>query len=182
MATDRREQWSVFWSGTSRRTHLAGIFGARARGRPRITGFLLLEFVAGGSTFVAVDAVWNVLNSFTLSAIPMFIILGEIIVRSGVSERIYNSLSPLFQRVPGGLLQYEYRRLHAFRRSQRIKLVDCRRRRIRCPIRKMTERGYDRKTVLASLAGGGTLGLLIPPSLSLLIFALNGNINRAACS
>ena len=56
-----------------------------------LTGFLILKFTAGGATFVAVDAVWNVLNSFTLSAIPLFIILGEIMLRSGVSERIYTA-------------------------------------------------------------------------------------------
>ncbi|MEM9442748.1 MAG: TRAP transporter large permease subunit, partial [Pseudomonadota bacterium] len=69
-----------------------------------LTGFLLLQFAAGGVTFVAVDAVWNVFNSFTLSAIPLFIMLGEIMLRSGVSERIYTALTPLFRRVPGGLL------------------------------------------------------------------------------
>ncbi|MBT5798298.1 MAG: TRAP transporter large permease subunit, partial [Alphaproteobacteria bacterium] len=63
------------------------------------TGLLLLEFVAGGITFVAVDAVWNVLNSFTLSAIPLFIILGEIMLRSEVSKKIYLALSPLFQNI-----------------------------------------------------------------------------------
>ena len=69
-----------------------------------LTGLILLHFIAGGITFVAVDAVWNVLNSFTLSAIPLFIILGEIMLRSEVSKKIYVALSPLFQNVPGGLL------------------------------------------------------------------------------
>ena len=52
-----------------------------------LTGLILLHFVADGITFVAVDAVWNVLNSFTLSAIPLFIILGEIMLRSEVSKK-----------------------------------------------------------------------------------------------
>ena len=69
-----------------------------------LTGLLILQFVANGSTFVAVDAVWNVLNSFTLSAIPLFIMLGEIMLRSGLSNRIYSALSPVFNKVPGGLL------------------------------------------------------------------------------
>ena len=63
-----------------------------------LTGLLILQFLAGGVTFVAVDAVWNVLNSFTLSAIPLFILLGEIMLRSGVSQKIYTALSPVFQR------------------------------------------------------------------------------------
>ena len=47
-----------------------------------LTGLLILQFIANGATYVALDAVWNVLNSFTLSAIPLFIILGEIMLRS----------------------------------------------------------------------------------------------------
>ena len=58
-----------------------------------LTGLILLHFVADGITFVAVDAVWNVLNSFTLSAIPLFIILGEIMLRSEVSKKNLNHFS-----------------------------------------------------------------------------------------
>ena len=92
--------WSILLGGI---TVLAGS-GLALGAALGLTGLLLLQFSAGGSTFVAVDAVWNVLNSFTLSAIPLFIILGEIMLRSGISERVYAALSPVFQRVPGGLL------------------------------------------------------------------------------
>lgn len=66
-----------------------------------LTGLVILQFLVHGSTYVALDAVWNVLNSFTLSAIPLFIILGEIMLRSGVSQKIYAALMPLFQMIPG---------------------------------------------------------------------------------
>ena len=69
-----------------------------------LTGLLILQLLAKGSTYVALDAIWNVLNSFTLSAIPLFIILGEIMLRSGVSKKIYEALTPVFQSIPGGLL------------------------------------------------------------------------------
>ncbi|MCY4460586.1 MAG: TRAP transporter large permease [Albidovulum sp.] len=157
--------WSVLLGGLT----LLASSGLALGAALGLTGFLLLEFVAGGSTFVAVDAVWNVLNSFTLSAIPMFIILGEIMLRSGVSERIYNSLSPLFQRVPGGLLHTNIAVCTLFGAVSGSSLSTAAAvGSVAYP--EMTERGYDRKTVVASLAGGGTLGLLIPPSLSLLIF------------
>lgn len=134
-----------------------------------LTGLLILQFVAGGATFVAVDAVWNVLNSFTLSAIPLFIILGEIMLRSGVSERIYTALSPLFQRVPGGLLHTNIAVCTLFGAVSGSSLSTAAAvGSVAYP--EMTARGYDRRTVVASLAGGGTLGLLIPPSLSLLIY------------
>ena len=134
-----------------------------------LTGFLILEFVSGGATFVAVDAVWNVLNSFTLSAIPLFIILGEIMLRSGVSEKIYNALSPVFQRVPGGLLHTNVAVCTLFGAVSGSSLSTAAAvGSVAYP--EMTARGYDRRMVVASLAGGGTLGLLIPPSLSLLIY------------
>ena len=133
------------------------------------TGLLILHFLAGGSTFVAVDAVWNVLNSFTLSAIPLFIILGEIMLRSGVSERIYTALVPLFQRIPGGLLHTNIAVCTLFGAVSGSSLSTAAAvGSVAYP--EMTERGYDRRMVVASLAGGGTLGLLIPPSLSLLIY------------
>lgn len=134
-----------------------------------LTGFLILQFVAGGSTFVAVDAVWNVFNSFTLSAIPLFIMLGEIMLRSGVSDRIYSALSPLFQRVPGGLLHTNIAVCTLFGAVSGSSLSTAAAiGSVAYPA--MAARGYDRKMVVASLAGGGTLGLLIPPSLSLLIY------------
>ena len=134
-----------------------------------LTGLLILHFLAGGSTFVAVDAVWNVLNSFTLSAIPLFIMLGEIMLRSGVSERIYTALVPLFQRVPGGLLHTNIAVCTLFGAVSGSSLSTAAAvGSVAYP--EMTERGYDRRMVVASLAGGGTLGLLIPPSLSLLIY------------
>ncbi|MXW85763.1 MAG: TRAP transporter large permease [Boseongicola sp. SB0667_bin_21] len=134
-----------------------------------LTGLLILHFLAGGSTYVAVDAVWNVLNSFTLSAIPLFIMLGEIMLRSGVSERIYTALVPLFQRVPGGLLHTNIAVCTLFGAVSGSSLSTAAAvGSVAYP--EMTERGYDRRMVVASLAGGGTLGLLIPPSLSLLIY------------
>ena len=134
-----------------------------------LTGLLLLQFSAGGSTFVAVDAVWNVLNSFTLSAIPLFIILGEIMLRSGISERVYAALTPVFQRVPGGLLHTNITVCTLFGAVSGSSLSTAAAvGSVAYP--EMTRRGYDRKTVAGSLAAGGTLGLLIPPSLSLLIY------------
>ena len=134
-----------------------------------LTGLMILQFLAHGSTYVAVDAVWNVLNSFTLSAIPLFIMLGEIMLRSGVSQKIYSALTPLFQRVPGGLLHTNIAVCTLFGAVSGSSLSTAAAvGSVAYP--EMTARGYDRKMVVASLAGGGTLGLLIPPSLSLLIY------------
>jgi len=134
-----------------------------------LTGLLILHFIANGSTFVAVDAVWNVLNSFTLSAIPLFIMLGEIMLRSGLSDRIYTALSPLFRSVPGGLLHTNIAVCTLFGAVSGSSLSTAAAvGSVAYP--EMSERGYDKRMVVGSLAGGGTLGLLIPPSLSLLIY------------
>ena len=157
--------WGVLLGGL---TTLAGS-GLALGAALGLTGLLILQYVAGGSTFVAVDAVWNVLNSFTLSAIPLFIMLGEIMLRSGVSEKIYTALTPLFQRVPGGLLHTNIAVCTLFGAVSGSSLSTAAAvGSVAYP--EMTGRGYDRRMVVASLAGGGTLGLLIPPSLSLLIY------------
>jgi TRAP-type mannitol/chloroaromatic compound transport system permease large subunit len=67
-----------------------------------LTGLIILHFFAEGATSLALNAVWNVLNEFTLSAIPLFIIMGEILLESGVSQKIYSSLSGIFRQIPGG--------------------------------------------------------------------------------
>lgn len=134
-----------------------------------LTGLLILQFIAGGSTFVAIDAVWNVLNSFTLSAIPLFIMLGEIMLRSGISNRVYSALSPVFQRVPGGLLHTNIAVCTLFGAVSGSSLSTAAAvGSVAYP--EMRTRGYNKHMVVGSLAGGGTLGLLIPPSLSLLIY------------
>ncbi|MGI9481593.1 MAG: TRAP transporter large permease [Hyphomicrobiales bacterium] len=134
-----------------------------------LTGLTILHFFAGGATSLAIDAIWNVFNSFTLSAVPLFILLGEILLRSGVSERAYTALTPLFRRVPGGLLHTNIAVCTLFGAVSGSSLSTAAAvGSVAYP--EMVKRGYDKRAVVGSLAGGGTLGLLIPPSLSLLIF------------
>ena len=157
--------WGVLISGLSLFAGSGLALGA-ALG---LTGLLLLHFVAGGITFVAIDAIWNVLNSFTLSAIPLFIILGEIMLRSEISKKIYLALAPLFQNISGGLLHTNIAVCALFGAVSGSSLSTAAAvGSVAYP--EMTERSYDKQMVVGSLAGGGTLGLLIPPSLSLLIY------------
>lgn len=134
-----------------------------------LTGFAILYFYADGATQLGVQAVWNVLNEFTLTAIPLFILLGEILVASGLATRVYKALSPAFARVRGGLLHTNIAVCGLFGAVSGSSLsVAAAVGSVAYP--ELTRRGYDKRAVLGSLAGGGTLGLLIPPSLSLLIF------------
>ena len=134
-----------------------------------ITGLTILYFFVNGATSLAVDAIWDVFNSFVLSAVPMFILLGEILLRSGISERIYSAFSPVFRKVPGGLLHSNIAVCTVFGAVSGSSLSTAAAvGSVAYP--EMVKTGYDKEAVVGSLAGGGTLGLLIPPSLSLLIY------------
>jgi len=141
-----------------------------------LTGIILLHFAAGGATSLAVSAVWNPLTDFTLSAVPIFIILGEILLRSGLSDRIYGGLAPLFSRIPGQLLHTNIAVATVFAAvsgsststAAAVGTVG---------ISALEKRGYHLPTVVGSLAAGGTLGLLIPPSLSLIIYGATQNVS-----
>jgi C4-dicarboxylate transporter DctM subunit len=134
-----------------------------------ITGLIILYFFSNGATSLAIDAIWSVFNSFTLSAVPMFILLGEILLRSGISEKAYSAFEPLFRRVPGGLLHTNIAVCTLFGAVSGSSLSTAAAvGSVAYP--EMSKRGYDKDTVVGSLAGGGTLGLLIPPSLSFLIY------------
>lgn len=134
-----------------------------------LTGLVILHFFSNGATSLALDAIWNVFNSFTLSAVPVFILLGEILLRSGASERAYAAFSPLFRRMPGGLLHTNIAVCTLFGAVSGSSLSTAAAvGSVAYP--EMSRRGYDKDMIVGSLAGGGTLGLLIPPSLSFLIY------------
>ncbi|WP_116475252.1 TRAP transporter large permease [Zobellella maritima] len=133
------------------------------------TGLIILHFFNYGSAYLAVDTIWGIFNSFTLSAVPMFILLGEILLRSGLSERAYTAFTPIFARVPGGLLHSNVAVCTLFGAVSGSSLSTAAAiGSVAYP--ELKKRGYNKEAVVGSLAGAGTLGLLIPPSLSLLIF------------
>ena len=134
-----------------------------------LTGLIILHFCSNGATQLAVTASWNTFTDFTLSGIPLFVLLGDILMESGVSKRVYAALSPMFRKVPGGLLHTNIAVCAVFgsvagSSMSTAAAVGS----IAYP--ELRRHGYDRKEVAATLAAGGTLGLLIPPSLSLLIY------------
>jgi tripartite ATP-independent transporter DctM subunit len=134
-----------------------------------LIGFILLHFAVGGATRLGVQTVWNVMNEFTLTAVPLFILLGEVLVASGLARGVYRALAPFFARLPGGLLHTNIAVCTVFGAVSGSSMsVAAAVGSVAYP--ELKGRGYDRAAVVGSLAGGGTLGLLIPPSLSLLIY------------
>ncbi|MGL4241768.1 MAG: TRAP transporter large permease, partial [Beijerinckiaceae bacterium] len=113
--------------------------------------------------------VWNIFTEYTLTSVPLFILLGEVLVASGLSRGVYQAMAPLFGRLPGGLLHTNIAVCTVFGAVSGSSMsVAAAVGSVAYP--ELKERGYDRAAVVGSLAGGGTLGLLIPPSLSLLIY------------
>ena len=134
-----------------------------------LTGFAILHFFAGGATRIGVQTVWNTLNEFTLTAIPLFILLGELLVASGLARGVYRALAPIFSRLPGGLLHTNIAVCTVFGAVSGSSMsVAAAVGSVAYP--ELKSRGYDRAQTIGTLAAGGTLGLLIPPSLSLLIY------------
>ncbi|MCF3933256.1 TRAP transporter large permease [Acuticoccus sp. M5D2P5] len=141
-----------------------------------MTGLAILHFVVGGAADLGVTAVWNVFTDFTLSAVPLFIFMGEIMLVSGVSGRLYTAISPLFSRVPGQLLHTNIAVSTLFgavsgASTSTAAAVGS----VAYP--ELEKRGYDPRAVVGTLAAGGTLGLLIPPSLSLLIYGATQQVS-----
>jgi C4-dicarboxylate transporter, DctM subunit len=141
-----------------------------------LIGLSILHFVAGGGEMLAITSVWNVFTDFTLSAVPLFIFMGEILLVSGVSTRIYNAVAPLFASVPGKLLHTNIVVCTLFgavcgASTSTAAAVGS----VAYP--ELRQRGYDRSAIVATLAAGGTLGLLIPPSLSLLLYGATQGVS-----
>ena len=141
-----------------------------------LTGFILLHFQANGASALAINSAWNLLTDFTLSAVPLFIMLGDILLASGVSTRVYNGLTPLFRCLPGQLLHTNIAVCTLFgavsgSSTSTAAAIGS----VSYP--ELKKRGYDPAQIVGSLAAGGTLGLLIPPSLSLLIYGATQDVS-----
>ena len=133
------------------------------------TGLVLLHFLGGKAASLAALSAWNYLNTYSLAALPIFLFMGEILVVSGLSKQIYSSLAPLFERLPGKLLHTNIFVCALFSAISGSSMATA------AAVGsfvypELDRRNYNRPTVAASLAGAGTLGILIPPSMALIIY------------
>jgi tripartite ATP-independent transporter DctM subunit len=114
---------------------------------------------------------WNTSSNYVLIAVPLFLLMGEILLRSGVSEKLYKTLGLWVNRLPGGLL-------HANIVSSGVFATVCGSSiataatmgSVALPYFEKTH--YDKRMVLGSLAAGGALGNLFPPGITLIIYGL----------
>ena len=113
--------------------------------------------------------VWGAMNSWDLTALPMFIWMGEILFRSRLSSDLFAGLAPLTRRLPGRLLHVNVLGSALFAAvSGSSAATTATVGRIALP--ELAARGYDPRIAIGSLAGSGTFGFLIPPSIILIVY------------
>ena len=112
---------------------------------------------------------WGSMNSFTLTAIPLFILMAEILQESKLSLRVYRGLSKLVAWMPGGLLQTNIAGCAIFSAISGSSVVTAASiGRVALP--ELERRKYSPRVSAGSLAAGGTLGILIPPSIAMIVY------------
>ena len=112
---------------------------------------------------------WSSVNSFTLTAIPLFLLLAELLIRSGVATRVYDGLSRIVRHLPGGLLQTNIAGCAIFSAISGSSVATAAGiGSVAMP--QLLRRGYSRTMAAGSLAAGGTLGILIPPSIAMIVY------------
>ena len=149
--------------------------------------FLIGLYVAGALGVLSLvmmqvfsDApLWNILGNkawesntnFILVAVPLFLLMGELMLRSGMGERMYGSLSRWLVFLPGGLLHTNIASCAVFAACSGSSVATSATiSRVSLP--SFRQRGYSERLVIGSLAAGGTLGILIPPSIGLIIYGV----------
>jgi C4-dicarboxylate transporter DctM subunit len=146
---------------------MAGQWTAFALG---ICGVVVLYLSKGLLGLTALSSViWNNANSYILIAVPMFLLMGEIILRSGVSTYFYRGVAVLMGRLPGGLLHANIASCAVFSAVSGSSVATAATVGT-VAIPEMLSRGYEPRTVFGSLAAGGTLGILIPPSIVMVLY------------
>jgi C4-dicarboxylate transporter, DctM subunit len=117
------------------------------------------------------QTVWAPSSSFVLVAVPLFLLMGEILLRAGLSERLYRALNVWLDRLPGGLLHTNIAASGVFSAISGSSVATAATMgAVALPFFHGTR--YDRRMVLGSLAAGGALGNLIPPGITFIIYAL----------
>ena len=114
---------------------------------------------------------WESNTNFILVAVPLFLLMGELMLRSGMGERMYGALSRWLVFLPGGLLHTNIASCAVFAACSGSSVATSATiSRVSLP--SFRQRGYSERLVIGSLAAGGTLGILIPPSIGLIIYGV----------
>lgn len=122
--------------------------------------------------------IWGASSSWTLTALPLFLWMGEILFRTRLSQDLFTGLAPWLNKLPGRLLHTNVIGCAIFAAVSGSSAATC------ATIGKMTlpelkKRGYPDDMVIGTLAGAGTLGLLIPPSIIMIVYGVAAEVSIA---
>src|SRR4051812_32347576 len=120
--------------------------------------------------------IWGSTSSWTLTALPLFLWMGEILFRSKLSEDMFKGLAPWLEKLPGRLLHTNVVGCTIFAAISGSSAATC------ATIGKITlpelkKRGYPEDISVGTLAGAGTLGLLIPPSIIMIVYGVSADVS-----
>jgi tripartite ATP-independent transporter DctM subunit len=142
------------------------------------TGWAGMQFAGGAipAGSVLATTVWGSSASWSLAALPLFIWMGEILFRTRLSEEMFRGFSPWLNWLPGRLMHVNVLACGVFGSVSGSSAATCATvAKIALP--ELKKRGYDETVALGSLAGAGTLGILIPPSITMVVYAVQANVS-----
>jgi C4-dicarboxylate transporter, DctM subunit len=147
----------------------AGVPVAAALG---VLGLALGEIYARFPLSLAMgELAWSTSNSFLLVAIPFFVLLGEILLRSGMAERMYAALVQWMPWLPGGLMHSNIAACALFAATSGSSVATAATIGT-VALGEVERRGYNERLFLGTIAAGGTLGILIPPSINMIVYGV----------
>lgn len=142
------------------------------------TGWGGMHFAGGAipAGSVLATTIWGSSASWSLAALPLFIWMGEILFRTRLSEEMFRGFAPWLNWLPGRLMHVNVLACGVFGSVSGSSAATCATvAKIALP--ELKKRGYDEKVALGSLAGAGTLGILIPPSITMVVYAVQANVS-----
>src|ERR687887_1631539 len=117
------------------------------------------------------EVAWATSNNFLLVAIPFFVLLGEILLRSGIAERMYNALVLWVPWLPGGLMHSNIAACAMFAATSGSSVATAATIGT-VAMGEIEKHGYSERLFLGTIAAGGTLGILIPPSINMIVYGV----------
>ena len=122
------------------------------------------------------EVCWSQLNSFTLTALPLFIFMGELMTGGKISEQLYRAADKWLSRLPGGLANANIGACSVFAALSGSSIATAAAiGSVAIPA--MESRGYNPRLIFGSVGAGGTLGILIPPSITMIIYGYLGSVS-----
>jgi TRAP-type C4-dicarboxylate transport system permease large subunit len=148
---------------------LVGVYVAGALG---VLSLILMSVFSDAPLWnIMGNKAWETNTNFILIAIPLFLLMGELMLRSGMGERMYGAVSRWISFLPGGLIHTNIASCAIFAACSGSSVATSATiSRVSLPM--FRARGYSERLVIGSLAAGGTLGILIPPSIGLIVYGV----------